>query len=319
MAVKHHKTTSLSLLRDGLNNVRQPDTDGALITTLILILLEAMQNAKSDWSMHFKAVARLLEERGGVSSLVFSTVLKPQMAMLIWYDMSIALVGQKECCIPSKYVHALANCNDQYWTFFSLVGCPGELCRIVHRFCTLAATPGYTMTLLGAGEVAGLEQQLHEFQPLIPEALVTLEPGMTPGPTSHMVDETHERMHSANVWRWALLLYSARVFRRLPGHDVRVQSFARRVIDHARVLPLARDGAAKQLLLPLLLAGSDEKNPMYKQYVVDYMVYWANETRFKVWDDSREVLLSVWHRQEQNPESDFTLLEYLHGGEWMFG
>lgn len=320
LAIIQHKTSSVSLFSETLKDRHLSKvTDGALVTAFILIMLEATQNARSEWRMHFQGVARLLEERGGVQALMSATVLKSQMAMLVWYDMSIALVGRKGCCIPYKYLEALTNCNDRYWTFFSMTGCVGELCKIVYEFCVIVAMPDFANTPAGRTQVAGLETQLDEFQAPVPEDSMLPPSDLTVASASSMVEEAHGMMHGADVWRHALLLYSARVFRRLPGSSIRVQSLARRVIDHARLIPMSENGASKQLLLPLLLAGSDEQNPLHRQFVVDYIDYWTEKLRFRVWDDAKDVLLDLWEKQRQDPEADITLIDHLNGGEWMFG
>lgn len=266
--------------------------------------------------MHFLGVARLLEERGGIPVLLSSAALKAQMAMLVWYDISIALLNKKGCCIPIQYLAALAVCKDRHWTFFSMTGCYNELLLIAHQLCTIVAVPELAKLARDSQrftQLEQLEQRIHQFgcDPFV-DSHCSFE-------DTHDIDKMHDKMHGANLWRYTLLLYSARTLRRLPGLDLRVQSLARRVLENARAIPMTHNGPSKQHLLPILLAASEERNQEMRAFAIDYMTYWGSELRFPVWEDALDLLKNIWQAQLQNPTRDINLVDFCAGEDYMFG
>lgn len=412
LAVSQHKAQSLGLFREALQNSALCRTsDGMLLTAFILVLLGATQTAMSNWSVHFQGIARLLDARGGVEHLLRNTVLQSQLAMLVWYDCSISLVGRKPPCIPSRYMEALVSIDSPGWSFFALTGCISGLVRIVYRFCEIAANHGYEDTPEGQREIETLEQEILDFDQVAhvedvldakelnermraasssprhdsvpistPAAAAAATPKLSArqrvprqssrieevdqhdnfnpslprdnsgagssttgkskgkGPsqstgatkaepfksciTDAQIDEAHDRMHGAEVWKNALLLYSSRVFHRLDGNHPRLRSLARRVVDHARLIePSPRTGVSKQLLLPLMLAGAEEKGVAQRRFIEDFVEFWHADTRFGVWKDAIGVMRDLWKRQAEEPEKDWCLMSVLADRDegYMFG
>lgn len=329
MEVISLKASSIRLFADALKDIRlSKNTDGALVivshTTrcssdisansvqaFILILLEAAQSATADYRMHFLAVAQLLEDRGGVPALLKCTILKTQMAMLVWYDISIALLNRRGCCIPFKYLEALAMCNDSHWTFYTMTGCYAELLLVAHKLCDLAAESGHARPSEFQTQLNEFESQIQQFgcDPLTDNISANVPD----------LDEAHDKMHGASLWKCTLLLYCARVFRQLPHSDFRVRSLARRVLEHARLIPLTSDGPSKQHLLPILLAAADEQSEQYRSLAVDYIQFWAGQLRFPLWHDALKLLRGVWTAQKENPTEDITLVGFCAGKDYMFG
>ena len=389
LAVSQHKAQSLGLFREALqNSALCENSDGMLLTAFILVLLEATQTAKSNWSVHFRGIARLLDARGGVEHLVRNTVLQSQLAMLVWYDCSISLVGRRPPCIPSRYMEALVSIDSPGWSFFALTGCISGLVRIVYQFCEIAAKHGYEDTDEGKREIERLEREILDFDQVahVEDVLDAKElnermraasssparqdsveampsaaggkrstarssrqqqqqqkstarieeldgidgndsAGQKKAPfssciTDAQIDEAHDRMHGAEVWKNALLLYSSRVFHKLDGNHPRLRSLARRVVDHARLIePSPRTGVSKQLLLPLMLAGAEEKGSAQRRFIEDFVEFWHADTRFGVWKDAIGVMRELWRRQAAEPEKDWCLMSVLADGDegYMFG
>ncbi|BFZ53955.1 hypothetical protein PYCC9005_000986 [Savitreella phatthalungensis] len=360
LAVSQHKTQSFQLFRQALMDTSLcQQSDGMLITAFILVLLEAVQTGRSNWKVHFDGIARLLDARGGVAHLVESTVLQAQLAMLVWYDCSIALVGRKAPCIPPRYMDALCSIDSPGWSFFALTGCVSGLVRIVYRFCELASDDAYRVSPDGRREIADLEDEIEKFDYVanvedileakaladsqartrmpLPGEIADHDPRHLDDDqddedalyhiTDAQVDEAHDRMHGAEVWKHALLLYACREFHGLRGGHPRLRSLARRVVDHARLIePCPRTGVSKQLLLPLLLAAAEEKGAVHRTFIRELAAFWNADTRFGVWTTALEVLDDLWDRQAHDPSKDWSLISILAthrgrdgGDQFMFG
>ncbi|KPI44183.1 uncharacterized protein AB675_6388 [Cyphellophora attinorum] len=113
----------------------------ALDTLLLLITFDATQTASSTFGVHLGGAFTIIESVGIDLVCQHSSRTRAQIAMLIWTDLTIALIGRKQTRFPDRYLKTLLRYSgEDGWSWMSLNGCSVDLVKIMARLTRLAAT-----------------------------------------------------------------------------------------------------------------------------------------------------------------------------------
>lgn len=113
-----------------------------------------------------------------------------------------------------------------------------------------------------------------------------------PVETAHYVQDLY---HSAQAWRFALLVYIERVFKWRHGSasHVRMSLLARKALNNA--LSCRRSVMIqKQLLLPVFLAACEIEDETLREAARDYCSWWSDKTRYDMFVTTLGLLEEIW-------------------------
>ena len=152
--------------------------------------------------------------------------------------------------------------------------------------------------------------RVHELEQVIQEYTVgELGPhGMTDDTTENeeKIHNWHDYRNACNAWKYAILLYLARVLKwdrvgrsRLPE----ATSLSRLILDSVRSCrPVS--SLRKQLLFPLFLAGSESMDPYSRRFVKDYCEEWYRNSRYTMFMEALILLQDIWAQKDMK-EDDY--------------
>lgn len=284
-----HQATALKLFRQALTHT-SPFT--LLDTLLLLVNFEATQSASSTWSIHLNAALKILAGIGISVACQRNSRTRAQIAMLIWWDTTLAFISRKDLVFPLHYLQTLMqHGSEEGWTYFQLNGCPAELLMFMAQFSKLAAAYAKAEPLgcfndlpvrLLVGEVENWKN---------PEDGTVSDIGQTD------IDPNcrRNRFHCIEAWRHAIVLYAHRVFRKKQSaQDVRsITHLARVILDHVRCIP-DTETVQKQTLLPVFLAAVEVGDGITRSWVRSYCDRWTVTARYDMFGTTAALLDLVW-------------------------
>ena len=270
----------------------------------------------------------MLESGSGIRVAQFSSSLRSQIAMLIWYDLTGALLSRRRPVFPRNYIEDLfAWQSSTEWTFLALNGYPDELIMVLHDLATAAEALTTPTDEAGArqAEVAReLERRLWVAELRSVDADVTI---------------------LFECWRMGLLLYCARALKTAAANPFTQQQQQRsqsvsmsprmRLLDRSlssspafttasdNTLMVESNNATsnrckcyaedifyltmrlsptsalqKQCLIPMLLAGcemtSSPDDLQHRKTVETYCDRWNSLSQLAVFSSAKHVLRIVW-------------------------
>lgn len=284
-----HQATALTLFRQSLTYT-SPFT--LLDTILLLVNFEATQTASSTWSIHLNAALRILNSIGISQACQRSSRTRAQIAMLIWWDVTLAFIARKDLIFPLHYLETLMqHGTEDGWTYFALNGCPADLVMFMARLCKLAAIYDKAEQL-GCFSDAPVQQLIDEVQSWKNPEDVTLSDisQVDIDPNSR-----RNRFHCIEAWRHTILLYAYRVFTKKQSVQ-RIRSIthlARVILDHVRCIP-DTENVQKQTLLPVFLAAAEVEDTPTRAWVRSYCNHWAVTARYDMFSTASALLDIIW-------------------------
>lgn len=104
-----------------------------------------------------------------------------------------------------------------------------------------------------------------------------------------------DRFHCVEAWRYAIILYTRRVFR---SHqdlaDLRVIDHLTRVIlDHVRCIRKTQM-VQKQVLLPVFLAAGEVEDEDTRNFVRQYCNHWSRTARYSQFETALASIENIW-------------------------
>ncbi|KXT16863.1 hypothetical protein AC579_6824 [Pseudocercospora musae] len=299
MWLKDTATKQYSLARRG----RQGHFRSSFLDTLLIICtLEHLHRAAGPWRGLLSDVMEIIESLGGVASMPKSTRQQAQLAMFLWWDVTLALLCRSRCVLPRQYYDFVMACEDETteWDFFSLTGVPKSLFRTLVELVQLAHEKERTLTMTWAtfndAKVLEIEEDLRRAETHIPAAFDISD--------DDSIESVQQKLDSAaciQAWKFALLLYLERVFhweREVGRQSARITALSRQTLSTARN---CRAGHAiqKQVLLPVFIAGSEVDDSDSRQFVQQYCETWQAKTRYQLFRDSLGLLRTIWSRRDR--------------------
>ncbi|KAJ6442489.1 sugar transporter [Purpureocillium lavendulum] len=290
-SMHNHWSTALHLFSQSLYSSQVVPLLDAL---LILVSFETTQSASAMWSVHLNGAYQLLEHHGPLEKCRDNPRMRAQLAMLLWWDVTIALISRRDPRFPMEYLDSFViDDRNDGWSFFDLNGCPLGLLVAMARLAKLASVHEQTLrmewTMFNRSPVDAALREVKEF---VNDAEVGLD-------DIHNLEEEantrRNRYHCVEAWRHAIMLYACRVFTREqdPYQLRQIDHLARIILDSVRCIPKT-DILQKQLLFPVFLAASEACNETDRVFVRQYCKHWSNVSRFYHFESAATVLESVW-------------------------
>ncbi|KAL0938627.1 uncharacterized protein CTRU02_205237 [Colletotrichum truncatum] len=307
---KEHKALALKLLNETQSeaDVLKIDTD-MLDAILVLFTLDCATSAYGSWTSQLRSAHRVLvgiEENGKPRT----RRIQAQIAMLVWWDVTLALTVRKGCVLPQTYHSDLRNYNpDGKETFYSVSGCPEELFRYMMRIGQYAREVELVATMtcvtFDNGPILAVEESIRNWnareysQYSYDDAtLWTTDTPSTDGrDLEEIVNYRQDLHHCAEAWRYTLLLYIQRVFKwdRKSQPPSLLALLGRRILNH--VASCRRSTLLqKQLLLPVFFAGCETKDPDLQRIVKEYCEWWSAQTRYDMFLTASALLEEIWSK-----------------------
>lgn len=299
LSVLRLKDRALSIFGTHLNDI---SPESGVSTALLLLALDYVESGYSNWPVHLRGAYKILEAHGGITLAKDRSDLRSQVAQLLWYDVTAAMLSRCGPIFPRSYIDQLMLWqSEDEWSILALNGLPDDMFSNMHDLATAAMHPE-THTAAA----------VFDFQTKIASTVIQ----------THGNDYFYAMTES---WKLGLLLYCSRVFplgeiQTLPGPaepiDLTSPSWSNlsidpslwgnshelavRILEHVQSLP-PHSALQKQCLMPIMLAGCEVRpdEPELRQVVIDYGERWKQKTGFWLWNSGSEFLGSVWAVNEQ--------------------
>ncbi|TLD37680.1 hypothetical protein E2P81_ATG04492 [Venturia nashicola] len=286
-----HQSTAIKLFGEALSN---PKSEPVLDTLLLLIIFEISQSAHGMWSVHLNGARILLEQLSASDTMQTNLRMRGLVAMLVWWDVTTALISRREPILPLTYLDTLIQFPEsEDWSFLVLVGCPVDFLMAMARLSKLAAiyekTTRMEYTIFNDLPVQLIIGEVQMFINVDEVTFANLD-NLEDEPGSRQ-----NRFHCIEAWRRAVLLFAARAFsKQQDEYGLRkITYLARLVLDHVRCIP-QDEFLQKQLLLPVFLAGSEVESQVDRAFVRQYCQHWNETSRFEHFGSAAQLLEDVW-------------------------
>ncbi|RAH66728.1 uncharacterized protein BO66DRAFT_459120 [Aspergillus aculeatinus CBS 121060] len=283
---------------------------------LILFTLDCTLSASGTWATHLHRAHSMLEAAGGPGALI-SPRIRSQVGMLIWWDVTLALISRQRPIMRQAYVDHLIRWEKQdAWSFFDLTGCPGYLIARLYHLAELAQQSEIAASMkwlsFDRTPVLAMEREIREWtNEHDPSSGSADDEARSPEEAESPADDVdgeqefnrrQDAFHCAEAWRWTLLLYIESVFRRDRTKITQMhrqqgraglRRLVRKIVDHTRCCRRSSQ-TQKQLLLPVFLAGSETLDPDLREFVTDYCAYWSEKSQYSMFDSVPVLLKEIW-------------------------
>ncbi|KAK5122250.1 hypothetical protein LTR85_004160 [Meristemomyces frigidus] len=286
-----HQALAVRHFREALDHTPAPRL---LDTLLILVNFEATQTSSSAWRVHLSGARKLLEAMGTLQACQSNPKARAQIAMLAWWDVTLACISRRQMSLPISCIEALRDYDgDDGWTFFALNGCPIELVMHMAHLAKLASI---------YEQVIDLEHATFQ-----PEAVTRIVDAVRlwKNPEDVTLEEVEandldvaarrHRYHCMEAWRNGIILYCYRVFNRPadPAQLRVITHLSRLVLDHVRCIPQT-EVVQKQVLLPLFLAAAEAGDRATQDFARSYCAYWSETARYHMFATVSTLLEQIW-------------------------
>lgn len=324
----NHREKAVELL-DYVSSPDSPltNTDLSLLDSiLVLFTLDCLTSAFGKWKQHLCRARALLEANGGVEALETPRV-QAQVAMLAWWDATLAIISRRGLTLPRRYFdHLYTTEKNADWSFYGLTGCPGSLVKILIDLAELAEQKELSLSMrwlhLDAAPVRAIEAALRTWTNPYAED----DGESSPEPecasddiTATAEEEIHDRcdrFHVSEAWRFALLTFVYRILhwdRRSPPPKA-LKRTARAALDHVRCCRQTSQ-TQKQALLPVFLAGSEIQDEETRKSATSYCQWWTIRSRYNMFATVTILLEQIWSDQDSKGRSVWwgSILDKLSG------
>ncbi|KAI2727352.1 transcriptional regulator family: Fungal Specific TF [Penicillium roqueforti] len=316
LEMHHHRSTALHLFSHALS---QPTSLPLLDTLLILVSIEVCQSAFGAWGVHLNGAQKLITERKDMERGFCDSRMRAQLAMLIWWDTTIALMSRTEPRLPFSLLERLRGFDDSDgWSCFGLNGCPFELISIMARLAKLACI--YQRTIQ-------MEWTIFNFRPvrtIIAEVKGYVNKEKVEWDELNDLSEDfnlrRNRYYCIEAWRHAILLYIYHVFTKKPDdRELRmIDYFSRVILDCVRCMPCS-DTTQKQVLLPVFLAAAEVGDENTRSMVREYCNHWRDVSRIYHFETASSLLDSIWKDWDPSTRSSYWWGLKVGPQDWMTG
>lgn len=267
------------LSADFNNDIRYLDT------LILLFNFKAMQTAKSSWTIHLRQAYKILDCAGGISALERSARLRAQVAMIIWWDLTLALVCRRSPILPVAYTLAVVSQNDN-WTFFDLIGCPNQLVIYMSALVCLDRNSS-----TWPEDLADIYASIDEYQNECDYRDFL--------PSDDNLDYFKSRYHCGEAWKKCLMLYILQLD--MQRSDIELKRLSNHILNHVfQIDRLKHVQIQKQVLLPVLIAGAEIRDSKCRDMIREYCQYWSKEVGFWMFSSILDMLEKGWEQMDNN-------------------
>ncbi|CAI7632684.1 unnamed protein product [Penicillium palitans] len=268
------------------------------IAVKLFSYLNCTLSATGNWSTHLMRAHSVLQTHGGPGALTTPRI-RSQVAMLIWWDATLALISRQSPIMDQVYLDFLVRWEKQdEWSFFDLTGCPREL--LVHLFqlselakqCEVALSMKWLT--FNMTPITKIENELIGWKNDADSPSSDNDSDLTEEDAIKQFHEQQDRYHCAEAWRYALLLYLEYIFKSdHKRRSISVNRLVRKTIDHIRCCRRTSQ-TQKQLLIPVFLAGSETSDEDMRHFVKEYCAYWGEKSRYSMFNSVPVLFDEIW-------------------------
>ena len=195
--------------------------------------------------------------------------------------------------MPEAYLDALmVDESMDESTFFALNGCPHSFMKVMWQLEKIAANYKQTLLEHGSFDMQQVDDLVEYLKGWINNNAMSIEESQA---SDEDADDRMDRFHCVEAWRYAIILYSRRVFRsHQDPADLRVIDHLTRVIlDHVRCI---RDTqmVQKQVLLPVFLAAVEVEDENTRCFVRQYCNHWSKTARYSQFETALASIENIW-------------------------
>jgi hypothetical protein len=227
----------------------------------------------------------------------FATLLKLDICR---WDCSIALLARSASVFPPSYYNYVLDCDDDAaWNIFTLSGVPKQLFQYLRELIQLASEKEQVSRMKYASfdmaPLLELERCIQDYT----EEETTLQ-GMEDG--GDLIQIWHDYRNASNAWKYALLLYIARVLKWDRTGDApmsEITSLSRLLLDSVRCCR-PESNMQKQLLFPVFVAGAESMDLYSRRFVKEYCEEWYKKCRYNMFREASGVLDEVWAMKDMS-------------------
>ncbi|KAE8318357.1 fungal-specific transcription factor domain-containing protein [Aspergillus transmontanensis] len=304
---REHRNQAFKLLENALQSDQLARRGLTLLDPLlVLFTLDCTLSASGRWSTYLTRAHSILEACGGPPALDNARI-RSQVAMILWWDATLALVSRQGTVFSQPYLdHLIHSEKKDRWSFYDLTGCPSDLVVIIFKLAELAhqSTIASTMKWLtfNLTPIVQIEKQLRSWThpsfaaPSYNQVSSSADDGTRAIPLDEDTFHAHQdRHHCAEAWRHALLLYIERIFRwdRSQIRPLSIPCLARLTLNHVRCCRRTSQ-TQKQLLLPVFLAGSETGDEEMRDLARGYCRWWGERSRYNMFHSVPVLLEDIW-------------------------
>lgn len=280
LSVLELKDRALSSFAHSIGNV---SLEVGISVSLLLIVIDYSECAFGNWTVHLQGVRRMIEAAGGIKVGETHTQIRAQLAQLVWYDTTAALLSRQGPVFPREYTeHVVSWKSDSQWSLLALNGYP-DLAFLDMYDIAEAATHASS---LSDGHVTGLEMKLWL-------ARFDTDEGTTDKDITALTD----------CWRLGLLLYCTRVFHHGESVKRKARLLAEEIMWLIHELP-PYSNKQKQAVVPLFLAGCEIESFRFRRIAIEYCQRWKKRSGLWLCQTVLDLLQTIWAAVDENPEKD---------------
>lgn len=230
------------------------------------------------------------------------------------WDSTLALISRQGLILdPCFFNHVSQHQNSDDWSFYDLTGCPSDLVIYLVELAELAnqreiaarmAWLNFDLSVVTEVKRKVLTWRSEHFAEVLRQTIDTSDSKLCSDNTVDIEERLHlsqDRYHCAEAWRYALLIYTQRVFYwdRNNSPPSSLSWLARRTLDHVRSCRRTSQ-AQKQLLLPVFLAGSETTDDGMRRFAQKYCMWWATHSRYNMFNSGSFLLEEIWRAGSYN-------------------
>lgn len=212
------------------------------------------------------------------------------------WDAGIALLSRQSCILPYSYFESLlALENEQYWSFFDLVGCSRELIIHLMKLTSLAQENEQALSMrwtkFDLTPVNDIQASITNWSN---SSILTIDNNLS----EESMQQQRDRYHCTEAWRYGLLIYIARIFHwnRNSSPPKTLVIYARLIFEHVQSCRRTSI-VAKQAFFPLFLAGCETKDLFLRQSIKEFCEYWDTASGYDLFRSALSLLEEIWKEQ----------------------
>ena len=250
-------------------------------TALLLIALEYAESGFSKWGVHLRGAYNVLEYHGGIEVARDMPHVQSQIVMLLWYDLTTAMLSRAGPIFPRHYVEKLVSW--QPGAGWSLLALNGQSDKVFLDMYDVTAAAAHAKSF-SKQSIARLEKKILDAK----------------------LDDCGNRsiFLMAEAWKLTLLLYCLRVFRHKEDPNAtaaKCHAVATYILTNIAMLP--RDSFyQKQCLLPITLAASEmsttQEDLRLRKAAQDYYRWWKDKSGMWIFDSGMDFVTTVWRQND---------------------
>lgn len=202
---------------------------------------------------------------------------------------------------PSSYYdYVLDDRDGATYDVFTISGVPRDLFKHCRELTQIASEKRqlakFKHAVFDMSRVLELDHSIREYP--------TGSGDGTISSNEELIEYWHDYYNAVSAWKYALLLYIARVFKWDAASGTRLPEFtslARLALDSVRCCR-PDSPMQKQLLFPVFVAGAESQDAYSRDFVTAYCDSWYRNSRYTLFSEALALLEEVWTLRDLNAD-----------------